>query len=1099
MRRASVLLAVVFVCGMASSAMGGAAVQIQMTDAQCNYDGYISQDEANHGRLYDPRGEWGLSRRSVGGHVFGEHFADRCMVWDSQFADPEDGVGIPADGVITTSYGSFQLSTTLDSGAVPTEPLMTTDDAPYTNTNYPDQIWDNPKGKLAMPDNILRVWRNRDGLPSHASAIQTFMLDVTEQGQYSDLNMLVQGSNEQVSVHAEYDDGAGGLERVLLYASFFQDANNEVGWPAWNNTTSSNPDMELAFTTTHHWGMSGDSSAIRTDDGHLWTFKQPLLLDSTKTLKGITVEVYDVGAWDGRDAYVFAMTAYSVGTMEGVDAGTSTVSAAPELIPNDGATTSTITVVCQDADHDRVTDLEESDFLVVITGDGTNPVTWVGETANPGVYEFTMTSTTPGSKTVNVTADTVAIDDTATIDVYDVNKPTQGTVDASPDAIPDDGQYPSVLTIELANAGGTPASGYVSTISIVQTDGTGTATVGTVTETATPGTYEVEVTGTGMGDVELTVYVYEGTGDEATIGTDTITVFTPGVNDYPLADAGADQSVEDTDGDSKEEITLDASGSYDATGITNYLWMDGTEQVYSGTEAVVMIDFQMGVHDLVLTVSDIAGNYHSDFATISVLPPADDESVQLDISGTESGSGYNYDGYYSEDERAHCYEYDPRGQWGLSRRYVNSILGEHFVGGTIPILEGQTAYAVGIPASGFIHTSYGTYELSTDNVDSGDYPKAALMTTDDAPYTNTDYPDQIWDNPLGRLPLADNIVRATHVRGRTAPDPSAIVSVILPAGQQAAYDSINFIMAGNNQKATIYANYAGEGAGTDGTLIWEAPVIAEVQTGIPSLHATPANPAIVSALFIDNHYYGASGDVTSIRTGTDQNLWTFAAPLALNPAKTLVGFTVYADDSDQWTGTEAAIYAASAMAASGAPLEVTAALAAGEDWVYQNTETTTDDRHTSLATISLVTEASPGEVYNVSVADDGPGGANFTLGAVVDNRPGEQTLTVPIIGGRVGVGTPGTAGAAYTVTLTVEGQTSTQSDTADVTLALRYIGDVDGSGAPGAQDKQFFNQRLNNVATAYPDRCYDLNGSGGAPNAEDKQVMNQVLNGVALP
>jgi len=179
-------------------------------------------------------------------------------------------------------------------------------------------------------------------------------------------------------------------------------------------------------------------------------------------------------------------------------------------------------------------------------------------------------------------------------------------------------------------------------------------------------------------------------------------------------------------------------------------------------------------------------------------------------------------------------------------------------------------------------------------------------------------------------------------------------------------------------------------------------------------------------------------------------------------------------------------------------LEVTAALAAGEDWVYQNTETTTADRHTSLATITLVSEASPGEDYTVSIEDNGPG-TNVTLGAITDNRPGQQTLTVPIVGGRVGLSTPGAGGAAYTVTLTVEGETSLQSDTADVTLALRYIGDVDGSGAPGAQDKQFFNQRLNNVATAYPDRCYDLNGSGGAPNAEDKQVMNQVLNGVALP
>ena len=183
----------------------------------------------------------------------------------------------------------------------------------------------------------------------------------------------------------------------------------------------------------------------------------------------------------------------------------------------------------------------------------------------------------------------------------------------------------------------------------------------------------------------------------------------------------------------------------------------------------------------------------------------------------------------------------------------------------------------------------------------------------------------------------------------------------------------------------------------------------------------------------------------------------------------------------------------------GDPLEIVPELAPGEDWVYQNTQTTTQDRHTSLLTITLVSEASPGETYNVSIADNGPGGANFTLGDVTDNRPGEQTLTAAIVGGRIGASTPGAGGAAYTVTLTMEGQTSGRTDAVDVSLVLRYLGDVDGSGSPGAQDKQYFNQRLNGVPTPYPDRCYDLTGNGGAPNAEDKQVMNQVLNGVPLP
>ena len=179
-------------------------------------------------------------------------------------------------------------------------------------------------------------------------------------------------------------------------------------------------------------------------------------------------------------------------------------------------------------------------------------------------------------------------------------------------------------------------------------------------------------------------------------------------------------------------------------------------------------------------------------------------------------------------------------------------------------------------------------------------------------------------------------------------------------------------------------------------------------------------------------------------------------------------------------------------------LDITAALAAGEDWVYQNTQTTTQDRHRSTATVSLVSEASPGEVYDISIADDGPGGANVTLGTVTDNRPGDQTLRVEIVGGRVSGSTIGTGGAAYNVTITVEGTTSGQSDSAQVQLVLRTLGDVDGNGAVGAEDKQYLNQRLNNVATAYPDRGYDLNGSGGAPNAEDKQVMNQLLNNASL-
>ena len=179
-------------------------------------------------------------------------------------------------------------------------------------------------------------------------------------------------------------------------------------------------------------------------------------------------------------------------------------------------------------------------------------------------------------------------------------------------------------------------------------------------------------------------------------------------------------------------------------------------------------------------------------------------------------------------------------------------------------------------------------------------------------------------------------------------------------------------------------------------------------------------------------------------------------------------------------------------------LEIAAALADGEDWVYQNTQTTTQDRHASLLTVSLVSEAEPGEEYIISIEDDGPD-TNFTLGAVTDNRPVPQTLTVEIVGGRVGASTIGADGAVYAATVTFEGMTSGRSDSAQVQLVLRTIGDVDGDGSLTGTDKQYFNQRLNNVSTPYTDRTFDLDGSGGAPTGTDKQVINQALNNVPLP
>jgi len=1061
MRRGSLAIALFMVVGLATT-VGADEVQLDIHDA-FNWDAVGTQGEIDYcWHRWD--GNYRIQT------IMGDHFVESTYCCYAAF--PEDGIA----GIYEIGKG-------------------------IVGPRYGPATWETGDPELDVTPNSVMAYA------WDSTSTATVPLTEEQQAEYTAINLLFTGRrdgttcNYSASVRARY---VGDATWYVLW-----NETNTGGATAGGSFSSAGVGgkggatygTDVAMWTLGHTapkylknGGSGANSysTIATGSRYLWTFTTPLSLDPTRVLEAIQIETHS-STGKSNAVWLFAATAYPAGAAGGVDADQSTVEATPDLIPNDSATASTITVVCKDADQNRVSGLEEDDFYVLVTGAGNNPVVFVGE-GESGVYTFTMTSDTPGDKTISVTADTVAITMQPTVTVYDASKPTQGTVDALPDAIPDDGQYSSILTIELANAAGTPMSGYAGDVTVEQSAGIGTATRSTVTEpdpTGNPGVYEVEVTGTGFGDVELTVYVYRGEADEATIGDPaTITVFTPGVNDYPLADAGDDVTVEDADGDSKEEITLDALGSYDDSGITNYLWQEGTRTVYSGPDAVVLVDMLLGVHDLTLTVSDAASNSHTDFATISVLPPVDDDSVQLDISGA-----YNFDGFISGAESAHAQQYDPRGEWGLVRRQVpNHVFGENQSMGNVArciVWEGQAGYAVGIPASGLIHTTYGTYELSTE-LDSGDFPKACLMTTDDAPYPAPppDEEQQIWDCPKGRLLMPDNVTFAW----------SQAVSIALPGDQQKAYEDVNFIFEGTDGKVSIYANYAGEGEGTDGTLIWEAPVLdlgeppVPTQTGIPTLLGASSNPDIVSALLTDNTW-GVTGDCSTIRID-DGNLWTFASGLALNPGKTLVGITV-----DVVSGAGVTIYAASAHESSGVPLEILAEVPAEEEWVYQNTPATTLDRHVSIATITLVSEATPGEVYDISIADDGPPGANFTLGDVTDNRLVDDTMTVEILGGRVGASTIGAGGeaTAYNVTITLQGLASGKSDSAQVQVSLLRIGDINRDGSLTGSDRQLFNQRLNNVATGYLDRTFDLDGSGGAPTGTDKQVMNQALNNVPLP
>jgi hypothetical protein len=119
-----------------------------------------------------------------------------------------------------------------------------------------------------------------------------------------------------------------------------------------------------------------------------------------------------------------------------------------------------------------------------------------------------------------------------------------------------------------------------------------------------------------------------------------------GGNELPVASAGSDQIVTDSDSSGAEEVVLDGSGSSDSDGsIVSYVWSEDGTQVATGETATVSLD--VGEHALTLTVTDDAGATAADTTTITVVPYGQQLTVSVriasssdDIEQGEDGSMY---------------------------------------------------------------------------------------------------------------------------------------------------------------------------------------------------------------------------------------------------------------------------------------------------------------------------------------------------------------------------------------------------------------------------------------------------------------------------
>lgn len=114
----------------------------------------------------------------------------------------------------------------------------------------------------------------------------------------------------------------------------------------------------------------------------------------------------------------------------------------------------------------------------------------------------------------------------------------------------------------------------------------------------------------------ITLRVTDNAGGVATDAA-TITVAAPNPTVAPIANAGADRTVADSDTQPGENIVLDASASTDADGtIVNYQWLLGGQAVATGVTATIRLPD--GESFMTLVVTDDSGNTASDGLLITV-------------------------------------------------------------------------------------------------------------------------------------------------------------------------------------------------------------------------------------------------------------------------------------------------------------------------------------------------------------------------------------------------------------------------------------------------------------------------------------------------
>lgn len=105
--------------------------------------------------------------------------------------------------------------------------------------------------------------------------------------------------------------------------------------------------------------------------------------------------------------------------------------------------------------------------------------------------------------------------------------------------------------------------------------------------------------------------------DGFTASDEVVLIVANPANASPIADAGNDITEIDLDNSGSQTLTLDGSGSYDTDGeIYSYQWFEEDKVIALGVSPLV--DFTIGIHEVVLVVTDNEGTISKDTAYITI-------------------------------------------------------------------------------------------------------------------------------------------------------------------------------------------------------------------------------------------------------------------------------------------------------------------------------------------------------------------------------------------------------------------------------------------------------------------------------------------------